>query len=97
MYDEQQDARVLAAKSGDSGAMTDLILNMLLIPYLGATGAALGTLAAELVVFIIQFVALKNEIIGAFKTQYGYCFEMRLTFLQEKRAKSQKAKKDSEP
>lgn len=37
------------------------------------------------------------QITGSFKTQYGYCFEMRLTFLQEKRAKSQKAKKDSEP
>ena len=37
------------------------------------------------------------QITGSFKTQYGYCFEMRLAFLQEKRAISQKTKKDSEP
>lgn len=30
------------------------------------------------------------EIIDAFKTQYGYCFGRRLTFLQEKRHKSRK-------
>ena len=44
-----------------AGAIVDLILNAILIPKLGATGAAIGTLAAEAVVLIVQVIALKND------------------------------------
>ncbi len=37
-----------------AGGVVDLILNALLIPSMGASGAALGTLAAELTVLIVQ-------------------------------------------
>lgn len=41
-----------------AGAITDLILNIILIPKYKATGAAIGTLAAEFVVLIVQFYLL---------------------------------------
>ncbi len=44
------------------GAIVDLVLNAILIPKLGATGAAIGTLAAEFVVMIIAHIALGNNI-----------------------------------
>lgn len=53
---------VLASVS--AGAMVDLILNMLLIPSFGASGAAIGTVTAEFLVLIIQYRALKSEISG---------------------------------
>ena len=43
-----------------AGALVDLIINMLLIPHLGAGGAAIGTLVAELIVLIIHFGCLKE-------------------------------------
>lgn len=49
------------------GAVINLILNSLLIPNFASIGAAIGTLAAELVVLIIQYIALKNDIYEAFK------------------------------
>jgi len=49
------------------GAVTDIILNALLIPKLSSAGAALGTLAAEMVVLIIQYKALKSEVATSFK------------------------------
>lgn len=52
--------------------MTDLVLNAILIPMLAATGAAIGTLVAEAVVLLVQYIALRGEIRGAFaKIQYG--------------------------
>ena len=44
------------------GAIVDLVLNTILIPQLGANGAAIGTLAAELVVLIVQMVYLRKDI-----------------------------------
>lgn len=41
-----------------SGAVTNLFLNVLLIPGLGAQGAVIGTIAAESVVGIIQWIAV---------------------------------------
>ena len=41
-----------------AGAITDCILNYILIPRMTSAGAAIGTLAAELVVFIMQFIVL---------------------------------------
>ena len=45
-----------------AGAITDLILNAILIPQFRSTGAAIGTLVAELVVFIYQYIALRSEV-----------------------------------
>ena len=54
------------------GAVTDLILNMILIPVWGAAGAAAGTLAAEICVWAVQFDALKKDVIPAYqKVSYG--------------------------
>ena len=43
-----------------AGGVVDLILNAVLIPKLGAAGAALGTLAAELAVLIIQLYMTRD-------------------------------------
>ncbi len=43
------------------GAITDLILNAILIPQMQSSGAAIGTLAAELVVLLIQVYALRED------------------------------------
>jgi len=44
------------------GAVVDVVLNALLIPRFHATGAAIGTLVAEAVVLLVQYLALKGEI-----------------------------------
>ena len=49
------------------GAVTDIILNALLIPKLASQGAAIGTVAAEMVVLIIQYAALRKEVAPSFK------------------------------
>lgn len=54
-----------------AGAVVDLIVNLILIPKYASVGAAIGTLVAEIVVWIIQFSALKHDIIPAYrKIQY---------------------------
>lgn len=50
-----------------AGAVTDLILNWIFIPVYKSAGAAFGTLMAELVVFIVQYYALHNEVGEIFK------------------------------
>lgn len=55
-----------------AGVIVDVILNALLIPRFASAGAAIGTLAAEAAVLIVQYVALKNEVREAFKNvHYG--------------------------
>ena len=49
-------------KSEIIGAAVDLILNVLLIPSFKATGAAIGTLAAEIAVLAVQYNELKKEL-----------------------------------
>ncbi len=44
--------------SGVAGAVTDLVLNLALIPGMGAAGAALGTLFAEAAVLAVQYLSL---------------------------------------
>lgn len=44
------------------GAVTDLIINAVLIPKLGSSGAAIGTLAAEFLVLVWQAKALWNDL-----------------------------------
>ena len=50
-----------------AGAVTDVILNTVLIPQYASAGAAMGTLAAEIVVLIVQFCALKETVICTLK------------------------------
>lgn len=54
-----------------AGAVIDLILNTILIPVLGASGAAIGTVTAELAVLIIQYLSLKIRYPTLF---VGYAF-----------------------
>ena len=49
------------------GAFVDLIINIALIPKLGATGAAIGTVVAELFVCIVQYFALKDMVFDMYK------------------------------
>lgn len=51
-----------------AGAITDLVLNTILIPSLQSAGAAIGTVVAELVVLIVQFGVLKDEVQKAFRS-----------------------------
>ncbi len=50
-----------------AGAITDLILNAILIPFFQSSGAAIGTVAAEFAVLLVQFYALKDEVTPMFK------------------------------
>lgn len=52
----------LVLKSVIVGAIVDLIINLFLIPEMGATGAAIGTLVAELLVLLVQLLYLKDLI-----------------------------------
>ena len=56
------------------GAVTNLIFNFLLIPKLGALGAVLGTLFAELVACVLQFIVVgKNfELKNCFRNCFVY-------------------------
>lgn len=51
-----------------AGAVVDLIINILLIPRMASAGAAIGTLAAEIVVWIVQFAALKRTVLEAYRS-----------------------------
>ena len=53
----------LVVYSTCGGALVDVILNACLIPVYGATGAAIGTLAAEAVVLIMQLVFLRFRLV----------------------------------
>lgn len=50
-----------------AGLVVNLVINALLIPQMKSTGAALGTLAAEFVVLIVQYFAMRSEISQAFQ------------------------------
>lgn len=60
------------------GAIINLIINVILIPKFAAGGAALGTLTAEIIVFIVQFLALKKFILPILKEIYWkkICFSL---------------------
>ena len=51
------------------GAVVDIILNVILIPQMGANGAAIGTLFAELTQFCVQVFFTRNYIRGAISTK----------------------------
>lgn len=50
-----------------AGAIVDVVINALLIPKFASAGAAIGTLAAEFVVLIVQYVTLKDNVTATFK------------------------------
>ena len=54
-------------KSVVAGATVDLILNLLLIPSFASAGAAFGTLMAEVVVFVVQYMALRDKLGAVFR------------------------------
>lgn len=48
------------------GAAVDFVLNLVLIPGMGAAGAALATLVAEIAVFIVQMIVLRACVADVF-------------------------------
>lgn len=55
-----------------AGVIVDVVLNALLIPRMASAGAAIGTLAAEAAVLMVQYIVLRNEIKNAFRNvHYG--------------------------
>ena len=50
-----------------AGAVVDLVINILLIPRLGASGAAIGTVVAEAVVWIYQLITLRDMVVDSYK------------------------------
>lgn len=50
-----------------AGAVTNVIVNLILIPSLGASGAAIGTVAAEIVVTGALIVCLRKDLNGILK------------------------------
>ena len=50
----------LVLRSVILGAVVDFLLNLILIPSLGASGAAIGTLCAEFAVTLLQFWYLRK-------------------------------------
>ena len=51
-----------------SGAITDLVINFILIPELASSGAAIGTLVAEAVVLIVQYFSVRKHIPDLFQS-----------------------------
>ena len=55
-----------------AGAVIDVIINALLIPSLKATGAAIGTVVAEGIVLVVQYIVLRDELENVMKQiHYG--------------------------
>ncbi len=50
-----------------AGAVANVAVNAILIPRMQSTGAAIGTLVAEMVVLIVQYWVLRKEVSGAFR------------------------------
>lgn len=50
-----------------AGAVVDLIINWILIPSMASAGAAIGTLVAEEVVTVWQYMSLKDTVTNAYK------------------------------
>ena len=49
------------------GAVVDLAINYILIPKYASAGAAIGTLVAEIAVWIVQYIYLRKQIKDAYK------------------------------
>lgn len=54
-----------------AGAVVDVVCNLVLIPHYAAMGAAISNMIAEASVLLVQFIALRHEVVGSFrKIQY---------------------------
>lgn len=54
------------------GAVVDLAINYILMPKYASAGAAIGTLVAEIAVWIVQYIYLRKQIKDAYKNvRYG--------------------------
>ena len=51
-----------------SGAITDLVINFILIPEFASSGAAIGTLVAEAVVLIVLYFSVRKQIPDLFQS-----------------------------
>lgn len=51
-----------------AGALIDLVINIVLIPRWASAGAAIGTLVAEIIVWIVQYCALRKDVKSAYLT-----------------------------
>lgn len=59
-------------RSEIAGAVFDIVVNAWLIPKYAAIGAAIGTLGAEAVVLMVQYIALRSDLEEAFRSiHYG--------------------------
>lgn len=63
-----------------AGAITDLVINFLLIPELASSGAAIGTLVAEAVVLIIQYFSVRKQITDLFRSIKYYKIVIAIMF-----------------
>ncbi len=50
-----------------AGAVFNIVINAILIPRMASSGAAIGTVVAEFVVLVVQFWALRREMIPIFR------------------------------
>ena len=51
-----------------AGALVDLVINIVLIPRWASAGAAIGTLVAEIIVWIVQYCALRKDVKSVYLT-----------------------------
>ena len=69
-----------------AGAVVNLLINAILIPRLFSTGAAIGTVAAEFVVLVVQYIALRDTIgktvksISYWKIAIGVSLSLAVSF-----------------
>jgi len=50
-----------------AGGIVDFLINLILIPRIGCTGAAIAALSAEATVWIVQFFFLRDMIVKAYR------------------------------
>lgn len=50
-----------------AGGIVDVVINAILIPRFASTGAAIGTLIAEFIVFVVQYIYLREKIVEIFR------------------------------
>lgn len=61
-----QGKEIIVLYSEILGALVDIVLNALLIPKFASAGAAIGTLVAEFVVMVFQYMQMRHDIWQAF-------------------------------
>ena len=59
--------------------VVNLIINTLLIPQMKSTGAAIGTVAAEFAVLVVQYMVMRKEMSNAFRAVSYWKIALGLT------------------